>query len=917
MVQFTGGLLPAAVAIGRSGNDLVFSVIDTADRLTVQNHFSGGLYAIAGARFADGTSWDAARLNAASHAPWAASAMAGQSATASAPFVYGFAADVCADVDSGDLLGLAATLADGSPLPDWLGFNATLRTFYGLPADADAGSLTVRVVATDRTGATASATFDLAIAVANHAPLAPDLDLLGTAMGDDLRGFSGADTLFGGDGNDTLAGGAGDDVLDGGAGDDVFHYSLGDGVDHIADSAGNDRLVLGGITAEEVSLGIGSLKLTLRDGGEVHLDDFDPDHPLDGAIEYFEFGDGVVMSRQQLIEALGFRIEGTPADDMLSGTALGEPVAAHVGDDVVNARGGDDLVTGGGGNDWLAGGAGRDTYAFNLGDGVDVIDDAAIEGVGNRIDFGAGIGRDDLVLVHEGSALLIAYGDGDQIRIGNFTGGVGAAVVDTVGLADGSTFSLAAAANRAPELVLAAGNAIFTEDEVGAFALPAGMFIDPDGGGLAYTVQPSSGAALPAWLAFDRAAGILGGTPENADVGSLELRVAVVDAYGAMASALLNVAVADVNDAPIGSGDYACVDEDATLLLTQADLLANDCDIDVGGDVLQVVAVGNAQSGTVSLDADGRIVFVAAVDYNGPARFDYTVADGRGGFGSAGVAIDVLPVNDLPQLAVALEDRMLIPNCDVSWQIPASGFTDPDRGDVLSYSARRTDDSPLPVWLNFDAATRTFSGHVPRNARDAFDIRVTASDGHGLVSAASDTFRLDFGHGNEGVGNGADAAPPGHDCNFNDGPGTSPGNPGARGGAQRRGDDDRHEPSARRRDDVDLGWDKNFAPACLDLRETDRHNETFAGGARSVDAIGNVARWIEADLAVARLMAMEDRLLPLRDSHGADTGVLHGATNALLGSRTASGPDPLSIAAGVGNQLKVFRGLQEGIQRIR
>jgi len=35
---------------------------------------------------------------------------------------------------------------------------------------------------------------------------------------------------------------------------------------------------------------------------------------------------------------------------------------------------------------------------------------------------------------------------------------------------------------------------------------------------------------------------------------------------------------------------------------------------------------------------------------------------------------------------------------------------------------------------------------------------------------------------NEGVGNGLDAPPPGQDYNFNDDAGTSPGNPGAKGG---------------------------------------------------------------------------------------------------------------------------------------
>jgi len=48
------------------------------------------------------------------------------------------------------------------------------------------------------------------------------------------------------------------------------------------------------------------------------------------------------------------------------------------------------------------------------------------------------------------------------------------------------------------------------------------------------------------------------------------------------------------------------------------------------------------------------------------------------------------------------------------------------------------------------------------------------------------------GHGNEGVGNGQDDPPPGHDYNQNDGPGTGPGNPGSQGGAMAgdRGSDD-------------------------------------------------------------------------------------------------------------------------------
>ena len=50
------------------------------------------------------------------------------------------------------------------------------------------------------------------------------------------------------------------------------------------------------------------------------------------------------------------------------------------------------LLMGGRGNDLLQGGDGHDTYLFNLGDGIDTIEDTArYVGEGNRIQFGAGI----------------------------------------------------------------------------------------------------------------------------------------------------------------------------------------------------------------------------------------------------------------------------------------------------------------------------------------------------------------------------------------------------------------------------------------------------------------------------------------------------------------------------------------------
>ena len=71
------------------------------------------------------------------------------------------------DVDTGDILTLSATLADGSSLPSWLTFDPVTGSFSGTPGATDTGTLSIRVSATDRAGAQASSSFTLQIAAIN------------------------------------------------------------------------------------------------------------------------------------------------------------------------------------------------------------------------------------------------------------------------------------------------------------------------------------------------------------------------------------------------------------------------------------------------------------------------------------------------------------------------------------------------------------------------------------------------------------------------------------------------------------------------------------------------------------------------------------------------------------------------------
>ncbi|WP_310451295.1 hypothetical protein [Sulfuritalea sp.] len=280
---------------------------------------------------------------------------------------------------------------------------------------------------------------------------AGDDQLDGGADADTLFGEAGNDKLLGGAGNDYLIGGLGDDVIDGGDGDDVYFYTRGDGRDRFVDSAGTDWLVFNDLTWGQIRLGVGSLLLTLPDGGEIHLDNFDPDNPYAaGGIDYFQFADGAVMSQGQLIDALGIQPTGTPEADVLSGTALAETIDALAGDDVVTARAGNDtvqagdgadvvyagdgndvvfggngddvllgeagddtligdagndLLAGGTGTDVLQGGEGDDTYLFQMGDGEDTASDALGQ---NAIALGAGLTLDAVVFSRQGGDLLVA-----------------------------------------------------------------------------------------------------------------------------------------------------------------------------------------------------------------------------------------------------------------------------------------------------------------------------------------------------------------------------------------------------------------------------------------------------------------------------------------------------------------------------
>ncbi len=209
-------------------------------------------------------------------APTLVNAIADKVTTAGSPLTFTIPTNTFADVDAGDKLTLSATIANGSPLPAWLTFDAATGKFSGNPTAGNVGAIEVRVTATDKANALISDVFSLTVqqlggnpggnpgdnpggAMTGQTGLpTPNIrfarqpesrvatgtkqdDLLkGTRFNDRLQGRAGGDRLFGGDGNDVLKGDAGDDRLSGSKGRDLLFG--GDGNDFLSGGAGDDIL---------------------------------------------------------------------------------------------------------------------------------------------------------------------------------------------------------------------------------------------------------------------------------------------------------------------------------------------------------------------------------------------------------------------------------------------------------------------------------------------------------------------------------------------------------------------------------------------------------------------------------------------------------------------------------------------------
>ena len=97
------------------------------------------------------------------------------------------------------------------------------------------------------------------------------------------------------------------------------------------------------------------------------------------------------------------------------------------------------------------------------------------------------------------------------------------------------------------------------------------------------------------------------------------------------------------------------------------------------------------------------------------------------------------PANNAPTVANPIDDQTATVGTALLYAFPTNTFADTDAGDTLTYTATQSDNSALPAWLSFAAATRTFSGTPQTADVGTVSVKVTASDG---TDSVSDTFDI-------------------------------------------------------------------------------------------------------------------------------------------------------------------------------
>ena len=305
--------------------------------------------------------------------------------------------------------------------------------------------------------------------------------------------------------------------------------------------------------------------------------------------------------------------------------------------------------------------------------------------------------------------------------------------------------------NEAPTVANAIADQTFAEDSTLNFQITSSVFKDADAGdSLTYTASLSSGANLPSWLSFDAATRTFSGTPDNGDVGAIDVMITATDGSSESVSDAFTITIANTNDAPTLANAISnqTIAEDSAFNFQLASNVFADVD---AGDSLSYAATLLSEAALPSwLSFNTTTQTFSGTPTNadvGAIDVMITATDGSSESVSDAFTITIANTNDAPTLANAISNQTIAEDSAFNFQLASNVFADVDQGDSLNYSATLASGADLPSWLSFNAATRIFTGTPTNSDIGASDVTVTATDSGS--KSISDTFSITITNTND------------------------------------------------------------------------------------------------------------------------------------------------------------------------
>ncbi|MCE9528620.1 MAG: tandem-95 repeat protein [Planctomycetales bacterium] len=266
---------------------------------------------------------------------------------------------------------------------------------------------------------------------------------------------------------------------------------------------------------------------------------------------------------------------------------------------------------------------------------------------------------------------------------------------------------------------------IYTQGTLGRYTIPGGQqfslpgsFQDPDSSSWTANVDYGDGTGTQSLLLNPDHTFSLAHTYATAGVRTIT--ASITDDLGNTTphSLVVNVTT-PTNTAPVASDDAWSVNEDATLNVAAAGVLAND--VDAQGNVITASLVTGPSHGSLTLNADGSFSYSPAANYHGPDSFQYRAFDGSLYGNTATAAITVNSVPDAPVLA-SIGDRSVQQGTLLTFTATA---TDGDPEDTLTFSLQGN-----PGGAAIDPQTGVFTW-TPNAAQapGTYSLDVVVSDG--------------------------------------------------------------------------------------------------------------------------------------------------------------------------------------------